>query len=204
MEFMYKIAEMRKLLNGERCDRRWLVYSRESNKVYCFCCKLFGTKSSLNLLGNDGTNDWRNLGAKLKSHETSDEHMINMKDWFDLELRLVKNKTIDRSAQNIINKEKEHWRSVLIRIIAIVKNLAKNNSAFRGTNEKIYQENNGNFLSLVEMVAEFDPVMQEHVRRIKNDEIRNHYLGHGVQNEFIHLLAHEIKTTIVKKLKEAK
>ena len=98
----------RKLLNGERCDRRWLVYSKESNKVYCFCCKLFGTKSSVNLLGNDGTNDWRNLGAKLKSHETSDEHMINMKDWFDLELRLVKNKIIDRSAPNIIIKEKEH------------------------------------------------------------------------------------------------
>ena len=56
----------------------------------------------------------------------------------------------------------------------------------------------------IKMVAEFDPVMQEHVRRIKNDEIRNHYLGHGVQNEFIQMLAHEIKTTIVKKLKEAK
>jgi hypothetical protein len=37
---------------------------------------------------------------------------------------------------------------------------------FRGTKEKIYQENNGVFLSLIEMIAEFDPVMQEHIHRI--------------------------------------
>jgi hypothetical protein len=76
--------------------------------------------------------------------------------------------------------------------------------AFRGNNEKIYQENNGNFLILIEMIAEFDPIIQEHIRRIKDGEIHNHYLGHNIQNEFIHLLTTEIKNNIIKKIKDAK
>ncbi|XP_062119136.1 uncharacterized protein LOC133832872 [Humulus lupulus] len=156
---------MRKLSNGETYDRRWLVYSKDFDKVYCFCCKLFHSNSTnnMNQLGNEGIKEWKNLGARLKTHETSNEHIVNMNAWIDLELRLANNKTIDKSVQERINKEKKHWRNILVRIIAIVKSLAKNNLAFRGNNEKIYQENNGNFLSLIEMIAEFDPIMQEHV-----------------------------------------
>lgn len=74
--------------------------------------------------------------------------------------------------------------------------------AFRGSNERLYQKTNGNFLSLVEMLAEFDPIVQEHVRRVTNNEINSHYLGHNIQNELILLLGSLIKMEIIRKIKQ--
>jgi hypothetical protein len=124
--------------------------------------------------------------------------------WRELCTRFDKNQTIDKVSQRELKKEKDHWRKVLLRIILIVKFLAKHNLAFRGTNSKLYQDNNGNFMGMVEMIAEFDPVIQEHVRRITNDETHIHYLSHGIQNEIINLLAAAIRYELIKKLKESK
>ncbi|XP_076918638.1 uncharacterized protein LOC143579133 [Bidens hawaiensis] len=63
---------------------------------------------------------------------------------------------------------------------------------------------NGNFLGLVEMLEEFDPVIKEHGQRIINDEVHVHYLGHNIQNELIFMIAQEIKKEIIKQIKEAK
>jgi len=66
---------------------------------------------------------------------------------------------------------------VLIIIIVIIKILGKSNLALlEKKNEKINQENNRNFLSLIEMIAKFDKIIQEHIHGIKNDKIHNHYL----------------------------
>ncbi|XP_066308098.1 uncharacterized protein [Miscanthus floridulus] len=192
------------LSNGESCDRDWLVYSKELDRVFCFSCKLFTKGHRKGQLANEGYNDWIHLGQRLKEHETSADHVLSMTAWYELRNRLQTDQTIDKAAQRQLEKEKDHWRKVLFRIVGIVKFLAKHNLAFRGSNSKLYDDSNGNFLGLVEMLAEFDPVIQEHVRRITNDETHVHYLGPRIQNELIHLLASAIKSEIIKKIKSAK
>ncbi|KAL5190754.1 Zinc finger MYM-type protein 1 [Glycine soja] len=148
-------------------------------------------------LANEGSKDWRNLSVKLKSHEITNEHITNMNAWIDLEMRLVKNKTIDKHVQEQINRDREHWRNVLLRIITVVKTLGKNNLVFHEKNEKIYQEANGNFLSLIEIIAEFDPIMQNISVELKMMKFTTITLG------IIYKMS-EIKIKIIKKIKDAK
>lgn len=71
----------RKLNNGEFVDKKWLIYSKHVNKVYCFCCKLFKSNQNKSVLASDGLRDWKHLGQKHKSLENNEEHLINMSAW---------------------------------------------------------------------------------------------------------------------------
>jgi hypothetical protein len=76
-----------------------------------------------------------------------------------------------------------------------VKFLDKHILAFCGSNERLYQNSNGNFLGLIEMLAEFDQIVQEQVR---------HITYNNIQNELILLHASAIKNEIIRKIKQLK
>lgn len=197
----------RKLSNGEFIDRQWLIYSVSSDSVYCFCCKLFPsheTNLRISSLATVGLRDWKHISERLKTHEISQAHIKSALDWSELRLRLGKLETIDKAHQIIIEKEKNHWREVLKRIIAAIHFLAKHNDAFRGSTDVLYQPNNGKFLGLMEMFAKFDPFICEHLKRIRDHKTHIHYLGHDIQNELIEIMAGEIKKKIIQKIKSAK
>ncbi|GJQ65503.1 hypothetical protein Trydic_g7605 [Trypoxylus dichotomus] len=138
--------------NGEQVHRYWLVYSKSTDKAFCFCCKLYGNDTG-SQLANEGYSDWAHLGRAFDNHEKSAIH-----------------------GQNV----------------------------GKGSNSKLYEPNNSNFLGLIEMMATFDPVMQEHLRQIRSSEIHDHHLGANIQNELIKLSSEKVKEEIVSNINAAK
>jgi len=55
---------------------------------------------------------------------------------------------------------------------------------------------------MIEMMAKFDPVILEHVNRIKNKETHVHYLGHEIQDELIKMMAAEVKKKIIDSIRQ--
>lgn len=193
---------MRKMKNGEEVHRTWLVYSQKNDSVFCFCCKLF-SKARISFTIS-GFNDWKHLYEALKAHETSPAHVHACVDWLETCNRLNLNKTIDSENQAIIQAVTRHWQEVLQRLIAIITFLGEQNLAFRGSSDKLFEKENGNFLKLVELLSQFDQVLAEHVRRTINKETYAHYMGKNIQNELIQLLSEEIQSKILSLLHAAK
>lgn len=100
--------------------------------------------------------------------------------------------------------EIEHWKSVIHRVIAIVCHLAERNQALRGSSDLLFDCHNGNFLSLVELMGQFDSVMNQHLKRMKNQESKVHYLSPRIQNEIIDLVGEKIIEEIITRVKAAK
>lgn len=63
----------RTLSNLEKCDKEWLVYSKEHDGVFCFYCKLFRKRIWKGKLGDDGYSDWHVVTTRVKEHDTIDK-----------------------------------------------------------------------------------------------------------------------------------
>ncbi|KAL3842057.1 hypothetical protein ACJMK2_020122 [Sinanodonta woodiana] len=104
-----------------------------------------------------------------------------------------------------LKKKKEQYRQqILKRLIVLVRVFGMQNLSFRGTHEKLNTSDNRNYLKFVEFLALFDPLMDEHLRKIRDNETRVHYLGKDIQNELIQLLSNAIKQEIIASARDAK
>lgn len=193
----------RKMVNGEVVPRSWLVYSKMSNSVFCFCCKLFPSPSVESSLVK-GYNDWGNLSKSLQRHETSSTHIKNFLKWKEFDKNLKNKSTVDSQAQAIYEMEKKQSLKALERIIEIIKFLGAQNLAFRGSSDKLYEKNNGNFLKLIELFAKFDPIIESHIHKALQQNKSVHYLSKDSQNEILSILGNAIRDKILSLLRQCK
>jgi hypothetical protein len=93
---------------------------------------------------------------------------------------------------------------VLECLVAIIQFLGQQCLAFRGSSDILHEENNGNYLKLVERFAKFDSVMAEHLRRLHDNDTHVHYLGKDIQNQLIQIISEAVREEILENLKNPK
>uniref|UniRef100_A0A673B110 HAT C-terminal dimerisation domain-containing protein n=1 Tax=Sphaeramia orbicularis TaxID=375764 RepID=A0A673B110_9TELE len=140
----------------------------------------------------------------VKEHEYTKAHSESMKKWHDLHKRLLAKTAIDQTYQDLMQLEIEDQKAVIHRVIAIICHLAEQNQALRGTSDVPFDNHSGNFLPLVKLMGQFDSVLNEHLKRIKNKEMKEHYLSPTIQNEIINLVGEKIIEEIMRRVKLAK
>jgi len=194
----------RKLSNGESQNRRWLIYSTSQDKVYCFSCKLFSGLQTQMILG---CNDWKHLNTILERHENQKEHRKSMVQWLSFEKGIKHGKTIDEENERLIQESQKHWFNLFERLIDIINYLASHNLAFRGHRESLdpdHIRNSGNFIDLFKLLSKYDLTLRNHLNRINEKNLNNHYLSPQIQNELISLMSQAIVNEVIGQIKKAK
>ena len=65
-----------------------------------------------------------------------------------------------------IKSEKLKWREILKRIIHDILFLGERGLALCGSTQKIGHPDNRNFIGIIELLANYDPVLREHVTKV--------------------------------------
>ena len=135
-------------------------------------------------------------------HEGSEAHLRAL---FDLKKRKSTTGVIDEKLKQQIQKEHDYWTSLLKRLISVIKYIAERGLAFRGDNETMVSPRNGNYLGMLEVIAQYDDFLSNHLQEHANRG-RGHinYLSHHVVVEIIQIMGDTILKEMITRLKQSK
>ena len=165
--------------------------------VYCFYCTLMSCSRD-RFSRKDGFNDWKRTEEKLKIHEKGRTHRESV---LQFNLRCKDSSNVDRHLEKQVQENKKYWTEVMRRVVAVTTFLSERGLAFRDTEEIKGSKNNGNFLGVTELIAQFDPFLMGHLKKSGNPGSgRQSYLSSTIYEEIILLMAKYVKNYIVTEL----
>ena len=157
-----------------------------------------------------GINLWRQAKVKIKEHRISESHMLSMIRW-----NAFKRNTLqmafaagDSQIQAVKEKQRQANREIMFRLMDITLFLARQGLAFRGNDEGLSGSNRGNFLSLVDLIGQYDSVLRLHLDVLKEKQASGQkpqvsLLSNKTQNDLIRALSLYVKRIIQKEVTEA-
>jgi len=189
-------------LNGEVVQRAWVFYSRSLGKIFCIYCKLFGQNLSNLLFTEYGFNDWKHTHL-VENHEKSTSHYAAAQIYAQ---KLAQDDdSLKAQLSKQIQAETNYWREILKRLLSVIRFLSSRGLPFRGSNQTIGSSTNGNYLGLLELIAEYDTLLHSHIEKFGNKG-RGHtsYLSANIADELIHLIAEKVRSTIIYEIRLSK
>ncbi|XP_042237682.1 uncharacterized protein LOC121876549 [Homarus americanus] len=189
-----------KTTNGECINRPWLCFSPNTNKVYCFVCKLVSTKDVA--LSTTGFCDWKHATESLFEHETSKPHLEAV--------RLVthRGRTPGHIHEELEKQETEawaYWTYVLKRVVSTIKFIAERGLAFCGNDELVDSPTNGNYLGILELISEYDNFLAAHIKVHANKGTgHTSYLSSTICEEIIAVMGENVLREIVSRIRQSK
>ena len=202
--------------NGrEKIDRDWIVYSSSKKALFCLPCLLFSCevekKSTSALNSTDGMKisniKYRKLYERFPEHERNRAHQHCYWKWKNLQHSVLQTSGIDSQQQKLMETEIEKNKALLKRLLDVTLYLAFRNLPFRGSTNTLDEPDNGHFLGIIELLAKYDSILNDHLQNIREHRqqgkrLQAHYLSPDSQNEFIELCAQRVLNTILRERQE--
>ena len=93
----------------------------------------------------------------------------------------------------------------MARVLSVIKFLSSRGLAFSGSSELAGSPQNGNFLGILELLAEYDTFLAERIqKRVNKDKRHVSYFSSTVREEFIDVIATKVLDIIISEIKQAK
>lgn len=189
--------------NGEEFTRNWIRISRSTNSVFCLPCCVFGTEieSPWGRYGNGqkGFQQFHRSKRSIRIHEESSNHLQSMANW---QFYLRNQNCVASALQKKSEEDLNQLRLVLHAVLDAILYLASNNLALRGDSNQILASNCGNFLGLIKLLGKYYAPLATHIEKMKPHKTA--YLSSTSQNEFIYLIANELRSSIIRNIRERK
>lgn len=157
-----------RLPNGTEAERDWIIFSPSLQGVLCFVCKLFGVTNqhpNAQTFRTTAYNDWKNCIRSFDVHERSRSHLAA---YLAYRTRAMQTATLDSGFLRQQEIEIKYWRELLRRVVSVIKFLAARGLAFRGSDQRLGSHSNGNYLGIIELLAEHDTFLATHIAKYGN------------------------------------
>lgn len=176
----------------------WLSGSTKRNKLYCFLCVLFGGETEWS---KDGITTIKNFERKACKHQSSQKHLKNRECFHMLGRTRIEHALSEsyRLATVHHNEKVATNRKILGRLIQAICFLGKQELAFRGHREGPDSLNKGNYLELLDLLAEEEPDLKMHL------ESSSFFKGlsSDFQNEMIECITYVLQEIIKREIDQA-